>query len=460
MIRRRPTLSALALLASTVLLAGCSGRDAEDLPIARAPIDPVVFADDLDGDVYPQPFAGTYEEALSVDETVARDGTASIKVIVPGEGSSLGAWSGGVLTSVGARDFADYNALTFYAKSSVATSLNTVGFGNDNTGNSLYGVERANVALGTDWTFVVLPIPNSSRLIAERGLFTYAEGYETAEGHTIWFDEIRFAQLGNIADPHPVLPMTSNTKQCFVGATVSLSGAFTRYSIDGAYVAVSHAAGYFDFTASDPAVAVVEDGEIRVVGVGTSAVTAMLNGVDVNGGVLLTCYDPPADPAPTPAHAASDVISLFSDVYDDETVDQWNPSWGAPSEMDDYAVAGNAVKMFSALTYAGIDFANHTLDVTGMTHLHVDVFAPAGSDFKVKIVAFDGDVDAGGALVEQIELSFDETTTPAFTAGAWSSLEIPLADYGFSASLDHIAQLVISTADARLVLVDNIYWHR
>lgn len=456
--------AALAPFALLVLFTGCSERDVSTLDVARAPIDPVVFADDLVGlggngvgDVYYQPFSGTYTYAVTLDSLQARSGARSLKVVVPGQDSPLGAYAGGVLTAVGARDFADFNALTFYARSSVPTTLNEAGFGNDNTGTSRYTAGRSNIALTTDWTFVVIPIPNPSRLIAERGLFTLAEGFETAhpEGHTIWFDEIRFAHLENIEDPFPIIP--SSMKQYFVGSTVSLQGTYTRYSIDGAYVVVNHAPGYFDFTTTDPAVARLEGDEIRVVGEGNAVVNATLNGEPVGGTVLLTGFLPPDGPAPAPAQPAGDVISLFSDAYTDRTVDQWNPNWGAPTQLADYAVDGNTTKMFTGLTFAGISFTSHTLDVTAMTHLHLDVFAPAGTDFKVKMVAFDGN---DGNLVQQIELPFGADSTPAFAAGAWSSLDIPVADFGFTATLDHVGQLVISTSDARLVLVDNIYWHR
>ncbi len=49
---------------------------------------------------------------------------------------------------------------------------------------------------------------------------------------------------------------------------------------------------------------------------------------------------------------------------------------------------------------------------------------------------------------------------PAFAAGGWSSLEIPMANFGFTVPVDNIGQLVLSSSDAPLVLVDNIYWHR
>ncbi len=454
----------LTLLALPVLLAGCSKRDVDGLETARAPVDPVVFADDLvglggndRGDVYYQPFSGTYAEAVSVDDQTARTGDYSLKAVVPGDGSPLGAYTGGVLTAVGTRDITDFNALTFYAKSSAPTMLNEAGYGNDNTGTSLYTGGRSNIPLGTDWTFVVIPIPNPSRLIAERGLFMLAEGWEDGlpEGHTIWFDDIRFASLENITDPFPVMP--SSLKQYFIGSTVGLQGTYTRYSVDGGYVVTQHMPGYFDFDTTDQTVAVVEDNEIRVVGEGTAAVTATLNGEPVNGTVVLYGFLPPTAPAPAPAHPSGDVISLFSDVYDDEIIDEWNPNWGAPTEMADYDVQGDATKMFTGLTFAGISFYDHRLDVTAMTHLSLDVFAPAGADFKVKIVAFAA--DTGSSAVE-IELVFDDTTTPAFAPAAWSTLDIPLADFGFTTTLEHVGQLVISTTDARLVLVDNLYFHR
>jgi len=159
-----------------------------------------------------------------------------------------------------------------------------------------------------------------------------------------------------------------------------------------------------------------------------------------------------------PGDAASDVISVFSDAYAaDVSVDIWNPNWGQSTELADYSIAGDDMLMYSSLNWTGIDFLSNTVDLGDMTHMHVDVFAPAGTQFKVKLVAFDGD---NGTLTEEIELIFDAESTPAFTAGQWSQLHIPLEDFGFTASLDHVGQIVFGTGDARLVLVDNIYWSR
>jgi hypothetical protein len=455
MLRRTLVFAALPLLA---LGAGCSGRDLTGLDVARARIEPVVFEEGYGDDVYFQAFSGTYYEAATVDSTFARESAKSLRVVVPGQGSVLGAYAGGVLTSAGKRDLADFNALTFYARSSFPSTLNLAGFGNDNTGTSRFEAGRANIPLTTAWTFVVVPIPAPSKLVAERGLFTLAEGFEAAHplGHELWFDDIRFARLGNIENPRPFMP--SSSKQYFIGSAVTLEGTRTTFAVDGADVVVNHMPGYFDFVSSDPGVARIERGRIVVVGTGSATVTATMDGVPVAGSVSLTGYVPPAAPAPDPTVPAADVIALFSDVYGTVPVDSWNPHWQYSTTQDElYAVGGNQTRMYTNLNFVGIEFRTRTIDASSMTHLHLDVYAPAGSDFRVKVVAFSGD---NGTMIGQSELTFDATTLPAFNAGQWSSLEIPLADFALAAPWTHMGQLVLSTSDAQLVLVDNVYWHR
>ena len=461
----RRFLLALVALSLLVLGSGCSDRDPTDLEIARAPINPIVFQDNLlgfpgeqEGDIYFQPFSSTYTEAVTIDGDYTHTGVGSMKVTVPAQGSGLGDYSGGVLTSVGARDFADFNALTFYARSSINSSLDEAGFGNDNTGTSLFTAGRSGISLNTGWTFVVIPIPDSSKLIAERGMFTFAERYENFNpmGHEIWFDEIKFANLGNITDPRP--KMATVVQKYFINSTVSLDSIRTTFAIDGVDVDVNHSANYFEFESAVPEVAIVEDGEIIVVGEGSTLINATMAGIDVDGFAVLTGFVPPAAVAPAPTLPAQDVISMFGSKYANVPVDSWNTHWTYSTTNDaDYLVAGHSTKMYSSLNFVGIEFLSQTIDASAMTHFHLDVFAPEGTDFKVKLVAFNGD---NGLVIGQSELTFDDTTTPAFSSGDWVSLDIPLEDFGFTAPLDHMGQLVLSTSDATLVLVDNIYWHQ
>lgn len=462
----RTQLFALIALALLLGSTGCSDRDVTGLAPARGHVDPVVFDDDYGSDVYFQAFSQTHVTAVSLDSVYAyggfaADGARALKVNIPPAGSSLGLYSGGVLTAGQGRNMSDFNALTFYARSSAPISLDVAGFANDNTGNSLYEAGRANVRLTSDWTFVIVPIPASTKLLSERGMFTFAEGLEAPypQGYDIWFDEIRYAHLDNITNPQPFMP--SSNKQYFVGSTATLSGTHTRFDVDGAPVTVDHMPGYFDFTSSNPAVAEVANDGIRVVGVGDATVTATLADVPVDGEVVLTGFLPPTGTATAPTAPANEVISLFSAAYADEPVDSWNTHWNYSTAEDEiYMIGDHQTRMYSALNFVGIDFSTHKIDASAMAYFHVDVFAPFGSDFSVKLVAF----SATGTLLGQAEVTLDETTTPAFAAGVWSSLDIPMSDFNFvppsTAPTASLAQLVFSTSDAKLVLVDNIYWHQ
>lgn len=463
------TLVAIALLA---LGAGCSDRNPSELEIARADTDPLVFDDAYHPDVYFQPFFQTHVNAVEVDSVqayggLAEDGARSLRITVPPLGSALGIYSGGVITSGGKRDLADYNALTFYARADEEISLDVIGFGNDNTGTSLYEAGRGGIPLGHEWVFVVVPIPAPSKLIAERGLFTFAEGLEQSppnsgnfpypNGYHIWVDEIRFARLGNIEVFRA--NMRSVNRQYFIGSTVLIENTNTVFLLDGAYTPVAHSPNYFDYRSSDPSVAKVDGGRIRVVGEGQAVITAELEDIAVNGSVTVNGARAPEEAAPRPSLPASSVISMFSDAYDDVPVDTWRADWGSSSAvLEDYVVAGSNTKMYSSLNFVGIVFESAKIDASAMTHFHLDVYAPTGTNFRVKLVSFPQGQTPG---VETGDLILTSSSIPAFVAGSWSSLDIPLTAFTLPQDWDwsQVGQLVLSTTDAQLVLVDNVYWH-
>ena len=457
-------LAAIPLLV-LILVAGCSDHDPAGLEVARARIEPVVFDDDLiwpnevsDTDVYYQPFSGTFYQAVDLDTVYAFTGKRSMMVTVPPVESPLGDYSGGVLTSIAGREMAGYNALSFRVRGEYSVTLDFAGFGNDNTGASLYEAGVANIAIGPFWQEVVIPIPNSDRLISERGLFTFAEGaeYTHRDGYRIWFDQIEFTQVDDISDPRPVMP--SVEKESFIGATAGISGCSTTFLVRGGDVTVDHMPGYFDYEFSTDGVAAVDGDVVRIIGVGSTVVTASLAGVPAEGSAVLTGQQPPSAPAPTPTYPSGEVVSLFSDVYQNQPVASWAPNWQySTAVLEDYQVDGDNNLMYSSLNFVGVDFRANTVDVSDMNYFHLDVYAAQGSDFSVKMVVFNED---NGYMIDQAELMFDLESDPAFVAGGWSSLDIPMADFGLTSDPEHVGQLVFSTTDATLVLVDNVYWHK
>lgn len=454
----------LLLLAGLAGLAGCSDRDITDLPTAEGNTDPLVFDDAYGPDVYFQPFYQTHYTASSIDSVFAYggyqfDGARSLKFEVPPANSALGLYLGGVLTSAGARDLSGYNALTFYARTDGNATLDVAGFGNDNTGNSLYEAGRGNIALTRDWTFVVVPIPDPSKLISERGLFTLAEATEEAQpdGYNIWFDEIRFANLGNIEVFRPI--MTSANKDYFIGGTVSISGTRTIFLVDGGYVPVDHSANYFDYTSSDEEVAVYDGRDIRIVGPGEATITAALDTNEVFGLINVTGYEPPTTGAPAPTHSAGEVVSLYSDAYANQLIDTWRADWGGvTTQFEEFEVHGDAALMYTTLNWVGVLFESRYIDALGMDYFHLDLYAPEGEDFGIELVSF-----ATGAGDGSTKVVIDAASDPAFAAGEWMSIDIPVSEFVFDEGNDNalsaLGQMVFSSSTAGLVLVDNVYFH-
>ncbi len=474
----RRHLLALAAISLLIFSAGCSDRDPAGLEAARATVDPLVFDDDYAPDAYFQPFFQTNYTAASLDSVFAYggfapDGDRSLKFHIAPIGSALGPWTGGVITSSGSRDLADFNALTFYARANNPLLLDVAGFGNDNTGTSLYEAGRANIALTSEWAFIVIPIPAPSKLISERGLFTFAEAPQFPDGYDIWVDEIRFAKLDNIEDPRA--DMGYSRQKYFVGAKVTIgSTSTTKFTVNGEDISVSHSPYYFDFHSDDEAVARVDGNDILLVGPGTATVTAKLDTVPAIGYAKLTVYEPPATVADPPSLPAGDVISMFSSVYNDVPVDTWWTEWSKSGPVQDFEVAGHITKMYTFSDgehYAGIEFMNPTIDASEMTHLHLDIYAPEGTDFRVKLGSFPNGLTPADPHPETLELILNETSVPPFTYGEWVSLDIPLADFQIDPSkpgewdwseIGHIiiGTVLVGTSKTPLVLVDNVYWHK
>lgn len=166
----------------------------------------------------------------------------------------------------------------------------------------------------------------------------------------------------------------------------------------------------------------------------------------------------PATAAPDPAFASTDVISLFSGVYTDVTVDTFLTPW-SNAQLNDVQVQGNDTKRYHRLDFAGIETVANPVDASTMDFLHLDVWSPNATTFRVKLVN-----DLGGPNQVEGELAF------SIAAEQWVSLEIPLNDFADPSLVtdannlltgrDALAQYIISglPAGAVVAYVDNIYF--
>ncbi len=446
---------------SIALLALASGaaceRDLTSLGPASFPPEAEVFYDDFGPGLQYGAFGGSKVDALDIERDVVYRGSAALRFTVPSLNDPSGGYAGGAFFSSVPRDLSGFDALTFWARASTAATLDRVGIGNDNTGTSRFPATVDNLPLSTRWTKYAVPFPLPAMLTGEPGLFLVADASEYPVGYDLYFDDVQFERLGTIINPRPAI--ATRTVSGEVGGRLAVTGAEVTFDVNGADVRVGAAPAYFTFTSSDPAVASVgRDGSIALVGPGIATIAATLGSTPASGALTVRVETPPADTPPVPMVPAGDVISLFSDAYDDVTVDTWSAEWDQ-ADVEDVVLAGNPVKKYSNLAFAGIEFTSTPIDATSMTHLHVDVWTNDAAAFRVKLVDFGANGVFGGGDDSEHEVTLGPVSAPPVAPGRWSTLDIPLAAFGTLAGRRHLAQMIIS-GTSPTVYLDNVFFFR
>ena len=447
--------SLLLVAVATLIAAGCS-RDSE--PTGPAPIstEARIFIDNFIAADF-QAFLGSKTDAVQLDNVVKYRGTSSLRITVPPTTAVGGNYAGGAFVATESRNLAGYNAVTFYARASVAMTLNVAGLGNDNTGTSLYTAERNNIPLTTAWQKVTIAIPLASRLSLEKGLFYFAEGAEGAAGYDIWIDDLRFENLPGISNIRAALAPATVAAE--IGGTHQIGGLTVTAAVDGVDHTVTAFPSYFSFSSSTPATGTVSStGLVSVLASGTTNITATLGGAAATGTVAITALAPPSVAAPTPTRLAADVISLFSNAYTNVPVSTWSADWDV-ANVSDVTIAGNAAKRYSGLSYAGVLFESPTINATTMTHFHIDAYVNNATNFKVKLVNFGANGTFGGGDDSEHEVTYTPTSTPPMVTGAWVSLDIPLTAFSGLTGRTSLAQMVIS-GSSPTTYIDNVYFYK
>ena len=175
---------------------------------------------------------------------------------------------------------------------------------------------------------------------------------------------------------------------------------------------------------------------------------------------------PPTDPAPTPTFAAADVISVYSDAYDDVPRDGFNFYGGALFEEVQLAGNGALKYTFNDQADAGGNFqvielgGANQIDAAaaGMTNFRFDIWfsqeIAAESAFLMKLVNF------GGSTSEAL-INVNGASNPAIAQGSWLTFDIPfteLATNGLAES-SNIQQVVIDLINSGEAYVDNILFY-
>ena len=456
-----------------VAITSCERGYSEDIDFATFPTIGDIFTDvpvSLNDSLFISfdPLTGANVDGFDVDYDVAYEGTASIRVDVPSPTDPVGSYIGGIFKDRGdGRNLTGFDALTFWAKGSTTATVGTFGFGSDFIEDK-YAVSINNVELSTNWKKIIIPIPDPSKLIQEKGMFLFSAGTESTNGagFTFWLDEIRFEKLGTIGQPRPsIMGGQDQTAQANVDVSLPVVGLSETFNLpNGQDITVIASPYYFDFETSNPFVASVnERGIVTVEGLGEvdpntnqrdnmAKITASLGGVSAAGSLTMEAVN-------------INVISLFSDVFANVPVDNYNGFYidgfqttlGGAVEED-----GNNIIDYTLLNFVAIEFYGRggsgvqPIDASEMTHMHIDVRVNENVDptdfFRIEV--FNnftlGNSVSGAYTIPGTDLVSND----------WAQFDIPLSDFAGLSAKDALGAIIfVSDATIANVSLDNIYFY-
>jgi hypothetical protein len=447
----------------------CKKRDVADLQIPQFPSTAEVFIDGFPGDLAYAAFGGSDVKAFQVDNQTTYAGTKqSMRFDVPDANSPNGSYAGGNYLSKTGRNLSGYNALTFYIKASQAATIGVVGFGDD-FGQSKYRVALNDLPVNSNWKKVIIPLPDASKLTAEKGLFYYAADPVNGRGFTFWIDEVRFEKLTDLAGLTGVIFNGDNRTitNAETGDKITIGGIQASVNLPtGVNQKVTISPYYLTFSTSNASVASVSEvGLITVLAAGTTTITGKLNGNTALGKLDLTSVglaNLPAAPAPVPpARLPANVISMYSNAYTNVPVDTWNTRWQF-STADEFfiTISGDNVIRYKNLNFVGIEFTSSQINATAMTHFHIDIWTPDNTalpnNFKILLVDFGANATFGGGDDRSHEITI---TRPTLISSNWVSIDVPLSTFTGLTTRANLAQMVLSGTVPN-VFVDNVYFYR
>lgn len=458
------------LLVLMVVVASCERGLSDDIVIAGFPTNGDIYTDDpvgLTDDFFISfdPATGANTEGFGTDSNEAYEGASSIRIDVPTPTDPNGAYIGGIFKDRGAgRDLTGYDALTFWVKGSTTATVALFGFGFD-FDTDTYAVSLENVELSTNWRQVIIPIPDPSKLVQEKGMFIFSAGTQSTNGvgYTFWMDEMRFEKLGTLGQPRPaILGGQDQTAQANVDTSFPIIGLTQTFNTaNGQDVTVSATPAYFDFETSNPFVASVdENGLVTVDGPGeidpetgqlnnNAVITAGVAGVDAAGSLTISATN-------------INVISLFSDVFANVAVDNYNGFYAEFQTTLGGAVEenGNNIIDYTELNFVAIEFYGRggsgvqPIDATEMTHLHIDIRVNEvinASDF-VNFRLFNN-FTQGTESVGDFTISGSE-----LVSNEWVEFDIPLTSFVGLGGKDALGALfTVTDGTIANLSLDNIY---
>ena len=453
-----------------ILITSCEPDDSDAVP-STLDRTAEIFIDGFSGGLDYQAFGDSKVTAFEVDGDITYENSdASMRFDVPNADDPESGYAGGIFFDEAGRNLTDYNVLTFWGRASQSAIIQELGFGLFET--EMFKASITNVSFSTAWTQYYILLPDASRLTAEKGMFFFVDTPDDEKGYSFWIDDLRYESLDNFGDVAVTFRNGADeTLAAFVGQVLSPGNIGISYNLpNGGIQDLIAANAYFDISSSSDAARIQINEttgapEILVQSEGEAVIKAKLGATEASGSLTLQISE--YDPAPTPDRPATDVISIFSDVYDNVPVDFYNGFY-APFQTTlsaDFEVNGDNVLNYINYNFVGIEFNQNvsTIDASGMTHLHMDIYIPdtfdQASTLRINLVDFGVDQSFGGGDDTPIATVLNTSSSPSLVQRNWISVDFDITGLVNRSNLGQIVLDAETNESPRpsAFFVDNIY---
>ncbi len=153
--------------------------------------------------------------------------------------------------------------------------------------------------------------------------------------------------------------------------------------------------------------------------------------------------DAPETAAPIPTIDANNVISLYSDVYENITNIDYNPNWNQATQVEELLIEGNNTLVYRGLNYQGTDYGDNKQDVSDYDFLHIDYWTKDAAYLELYLIS-------PGPNENPVNLPIERAQ--------WQSAVVPLSEYEQVVDLTDTFQLKLIGSGT--VFIDNIYFSR
>jgi hypothetical protein len=337
------------------------------------------------------------------------------------------------------------------------------GFGTDFIEDK-YTVSLEDTSLSTAWKKYIIQFLTLQNWFKKKECLSFLLVLKVPEnlGYSIWLDEIRFEKLNTFAQARTsIMSGLDVNRRVYNGEIIIDETQQTVNLGDGTELVTNIAPAYLDFHSSDPTVVQIDaQGKIIVVAAGTATITASFNGVEAAGSLIVESNGEFIS-APTPTQDAADVISIFSDTYENVNIDFYNGYWKPyqTTTSADFDVKGDNVLVYENFNFVGQQFSDPTVDASAMTHLHMDVFIPDTLPSNAKLILTIKDFGANGADGGGDDKTQKVTILSSQLKGdAWASIDIPLS----LSQRSKVGQFIFENGGSAVtnLYMDNVYFYK